>query len=80
MIGRLAPGPKPRTAMPGSFRRASPKPGADSLAMSNESTVVTALNASNVVSVPPAEAVTVTSSCTGERLSSKSAVTTPPGS
>ena len=30
--------------------------------MSNESRVVTALNASNVVSVPPTEAVTVTSS------------------
>ena len=80
MIGRLDPGPKLRLATPGSFRSASPRLPADSLVMSNESRVVTALNASNVVSVPPTEAVTVTSSWTGESPSMKSTVAAPPGS
>ena len=51
-----------------------------SVAMSNESTVVTVLNARSVAAAPTvaADAVTVTSSRTGDRLSSKSAVTVSP--
>ena len=71
MIGRLAPGPKLRLAMPGSFRRKSPRVPAESVTMSNESRVETALNVSKVVSVPPTEADTVTLSRIGERPSTK---------
>ena len=44
MIGRLAPGPKPRIAMPGSFRTTSPRPvkgGEDPSAAPQRSTVPT---------------------------------------
>ena len=44
MIGRLAPGPKPRTAMPGWFRTTSPRPvkgGEDPFAAPQRSTVPT---------------------------------------
>ena len=78
MIGRLVPGPKLRLAMPGSFSIASPIVLAPSTAMSNESRVVTALNASSVVSAPPAEAVTVNSSWTADKPSSKFTVAVPP--
>ena len=78
MMGRLEPGPKLRTAMPGSFCNASPRLFWPAWMRSNESSVVTALNASNVVSVPPAAAVTVTCSCTGDGASSKSTVTASP--
>ena len=72
MVGRLVPGPKLRLAMPGSFCRASRIVLAPSDAMSNESRVVTALNASSVVSAPASEAVTVNSSWTADRPSTKS--------
>ena len=79
MTGRLAPGPKLRLAMPGSSSSASPMVLGASLAISNESTVVTALNAWSVAAAPTAaDAVTVTSSRTGDRLSSKSVMAVSP--
>ena len=77
-MGRLEPGPNVRLAMPGSFCSASPRLPWPTWTRSNESSVVTALNASKVVSAPPAEAVTVTSSCTGDGASSKSTVAASP--
>ena len=78
-IGRLAPGPKLRLAMPGSSSSASPMlPGA-SRAISNASTVETALNARSVASAPTvASAVTVTSSRSADRLSTKSMLVVSP--
>ena len=78
MTGRLAPGPKLRLATPGSCSRASPMVAGASRAICSESTVVTALKDCSVAAAPTAAAVTVTSSRTGERLSAKSAVATPP--
>ena len=78
-MGRLVPGPKLRTAMPGSSRNASPIVLAPCTATSNESRVVTALNASSVVTAPPAEAVTVSSSWTADRPSVKSTIAVSPG-
>ena len=79
MMGRSEPGPKLRVAMPGSFRSASPTVLAPCAATSNESRVVTALNASSVVSAPPAVAVTVSSSWTADRPSVKSTIAVSPG-
>ena len=78
IIGRPVPGPKLRTATPGSFRSASPMVLPPCAAMSNESRVVTALNVSSVVSVPPAAAVTVSCSWTADSSSMKSIVVVSP--
>ena len=79
MTGRLAPGPKLRLAMPGSCSMASAMVLGASLAISNESTVETALNVRSVASAPTAaDAVTVTSSRIGDRLSSKSTAAVSP--
>ena len=80
MIGLFDPGPKPRSATPGSRSIVVARSPPDSRTISIPWTVDTELNASSDVSVPAGEAVTVKSSCNGERLSTKFAVAVPPDS
>ncbi len=73
-MGRLVPGPNVRLATPGSFCRTSAIVALSRLAMSTESRLVTALNASKVVAAPRTLAVTWTSSCTFANASLNSTV------